>query len=196
MVVSKSTRTDILLIEDDPDVAEMLADHLEHSLEASVRRACDAEEAFDRCLERTPDLVVADLLLPGENALGFIRRLNTVASIPVILMSGEPTLGRAIEAMRLGVVDLFTKPFDLDRLSHVAQTTLERSAERLRQQRRVRRLRKLAAKALYQRRHLQKQMDLVCRDLVTAHRKLAERVQELQAAQATKQPPVLPPQEP
>jgi DNA-binding NtrC family response regulator len=178
--VIKVTSSDILLIEDDEDVAEMLADHLSHSLEASVRLVRDGEEAFEQVLELMPDLVVADLLLPGENALSFIRRLKSVASVPVILMTGEPTLGRAVEAIRLGVVDLFTKPFDLDRLSRVAGAALEQSRRERRAAKRVQRLRGIAARVKGQRRHLQRQLDLVCRDLVQAHRHLAERVHAMQ----------------
>ena len=185
--MNASTCSDILLIEDDEDVAIMLVDHLEHSLEAAVRHARDGDEAFEQVLEHTPDLVIADLLLPGENALSFLRRLNSVASVPAILMTGEPTLGRAVEALRIGAIDLFTKPFDLDRLSRVARAALERSAGQRRQARRVRRLHRVAARVTRQRRHLQRQLDLVCRDLVLAHRDLAERVHALQLDRGTTQ---------
>lgn len=186
--LSASTTSDILLVEDDEDVAIMVADHLEHSLEARVRHVRDGEEAFDQALDRTPDLVVADLLLPGKNALSFVRRLNSLATVPVILMTGQPTLGRAVEALRLGVVDLFTKPFDLDRLSRVARRTLERSTRQQRQSRRLRRLQRVAARAVRRRRHLQQQLDLVCRDLVIAHRRLAERVHTLQLTRGGSRP--------
>lgn len=175
MTMHPSTR--ILVVEDDNDVAELLVSHLEMSIGSDVRRATDAEEAFEQVLDCTPDLIVADILLPGTDALAFIRRLRSVSAVPVVLITGQPTLGRAVAALRLGVIDLLAKPFDLQRLTDIVAEALSRARRDRRALRRSRKLRRLAERAIRQRDHLREQLHLVCRDLVAAHRDLAERVQ-------------------
>jgi len=128
-------------------------------------------------LDCTPDLIISDVLLPGDDGLAFIRRLRSISAVPVVLITGQPTLGRAVAALRLGVVDLFVKPFDLARLSDVVMDELSRARRERRALRRSRKLRRLAERAIRQRDHVREQLNLVCRDLVAAHRDLAERVQ-------------------
>jgi len=91
-----------------------------------------------------------------------------------LIMTGQPTLGRAVEAMRLGAVDLFTKPFDLLRLTTVVKQTLADHRAHRRQGQRLERLERLAKKVIRERKELQQRVDLVCRDLVGSYRDLAE----------------------
>jgi two-component system OmpR family response regulator len=175
MTLQKSAR--ILVVEDDDDVAELLVSHLQLSVCGEVRRAADAEEAFEQVLDCTPDLIIADLMLPGDDGLSLIRRLRSISSVPVVLITGQPTLGRAVAALRLGVVDLLAKPFDLQRLTDVIVDELSRARRERRALRRSRKLRRIAERAIRQRDHVREQLNLVCRDLVAAHRNLAEQVQ-------------------
>ncbi len=166
----------ILIVEDDPDIAEMLAEHLGRSIPAHITVAQNASEALKADLGHPHDLILADVLLPDANALDLIRQINDMNDPQVVLMTGQPTLGRAVEAMRLGVRDLFTKPFDLVCLTAALRRLIDQQQELQAQKNRNRRLRNLSTKILRERRHLRQRLDLLCKDFVDAYRRLAEKV--------------------
>ncbi len=112
-------RPTILIVEDDEALAQMTVEHLQATVDAEVVRTAGAAETFRRVADCSPDLMLVDLLLPDGNGLDLIRTIRARDEFPVLIMTGQPTLGRAVEAMRLGAVDLFTKPFDLLRLGSI-----------------------------------------------------------------------------
>ncbi len=168
-------RPTILIVEDDEAVAGMTVEHLHATVDAKVIRTAGAAETIRLLTDCSPDLMLVDLLLPDGNGLDLIRTVRARDEYPVLIMTGQPTLGRAVEAMRLGAVDLFTKPFDLQRLTTVVKQTLSDHQARLRRGQRVERLEHLAKKVIRERKELQQRVDLVCRDLVGSYRDLAER---------------------
>lgn len=170
-----SGRATILIVEDDDLLAEMLGEHLTSAVGARVVRASDASEALRADDDCPPDLMITDVLLPDGDGLDLIRSIRSRRDYPVLLMTGQPTLGRAVEAMRLGVADMFTKPFDLRRLANVVTEALAAHHTQQRRHRRLQRLEKLSRKVIRDRRALQERVDLVCRDLVGSYRDLAER---------------------
>ena len=176
--MAEKLRPRLLLVEDDPDVALMLSDHLQEALSLDVTVVGTAEAAVLADQDKPFDVVLTDVLLPDANGLQLVRRLRMQGDHSVILMSGQPTLGRAIEAMRLGCLDLLTKPFDLSRLTHVVKRAVEDQARERRDRVRQHRLRKLTSRIVKDRRHLRERVDLVCRDLVRAYRELAKKVAE------------------
>lgn len=178
MIIEKA-RSDlrtILVVEDDDAVAEMVVEHLRATVDAEVIRTCSARETLQLDLENPPDLVLADLLLPDGNGLDLVRLLRADHGYPVLIMTGEPTMGRIAEAMRLGAADVFTKPFDLQRLTRVVIKSLEAYRRKQKAERRTERLEKLVRKVIEDRKSLQRRVDLVCKDLVGAYRDLAKRV--------------------
>jgi len=173
-------RLDILLVEPDDDLAGMIAEHIESALDANVQRARTAAQAMAAHLASEPAVVVAEMDLPDSDGLALTRELRTgpYGDPVIILMSDRPTVGRAIEAMRLGVRDLFTKPFDLRRLSHVVEQEARSRHIRQRLVRRNERLWRLVRRILRERRDLRQRIDLICRDLVHAYQRLARKVAE------------------
>jgi two-component system OmpR family response regulator len=99
----------ILLVEDDPDIRQLIGDYLvPHGFRVAV--AADGAE-MDREIEtERPALVVLDLMLPGEDGLAICRRLSTAGQIPVIMLSalGEET--DRIIGLELGADDYLPKP--------------------------------------------------------------------------------------
>jgi DNA-binding NtrC family response regulator len=74
-------------------------------------------DALKRFGEIKPDLVTTDLTSPQMSGLDFIRVVKELdPSMPVIIMSGSITMEKAREAVRLGVVECFDKPFDVAHL--------------------------------------------------------------------------------
>ena len=176
---AKQQTARLLIVEDDRDLATMLADHLSETLRAEVTVATTCREAVDIELSRPQDLILADLLLPDGDAVSLQRQLQGISAAGFVLMSGVPTVNRVVEAMRLGAMDFLTKPFDLSQLTAAVSEALARHQDLSQMQVRYVRMRRLAKRILQDRRELRGRVDLVCRDLVQAYRRLAKRVVEL-----------------
>lgn len=101
----------ILLVEDDPEISQMVADVLtENGFAASC--ASSASE-MDDILERKPvDLVVLDVMLPGEDGFSICRRLRNSSSIPIIMLTARRADVDRIVGLEIGADDYVTKPFN------------------------------------------------------------------------------------
>jgi DNA-binding response OmpR family regulator len=100
----------ILVVDDDPNVAEVLCRYLE--LEGyHVEAAGDGITALALALEKLPDLVVLDLMLPGLDGLEVCRRLRAIAPIPVIMLTARGEESDRIVGLDLGADDYIAKPF-------------------------------------------------------------------------------------
>ena len=165
---------EVLLVENDRDLAEMIDRCVQGAMGARVTQVASAAEAQREELTARHDVVVASVSLP--HSLAFTRELRATNPCPVILMADQPTVDETIEAMRLGVMDLLIKPFDLADMVTVVQKAAERQMNRRRNRARQRRLRRMVSQIVRERRDLRQRMDLICQDLVHAYRGLAERV--------------------
>jgi DNA-binding NarL/FixJ family response regulator len=107
----------VLAVDDDVQVRALLRNALEPDVR--VATAAGAEEALVRAWELGPDLVLADLLMPGMDGAGFCRILRAhpaTAATPVIALSGaDPHCDRA-RALRAECAAWIPKPFELDAL--------------------------------------------------------------------------------
>ncbi|HEY3245730.1 MAG TPA: response regulator [Phycisphaerae bacterium] len=166
----------IMLVETDPALAEVLAESIAPRLDAQITRAASAEAALDTDLFEPHDAFIGRLDLPGLDGLELAARILAVRRRPFFLIGDALSAPQAIHALRLGVNGFFTKPFDLADLLDSLDLTLYAYNEARRQQRRQRQLRQLVRRVVRQRRDLNSRMDLICRDLVQAHRRLVSRV--------------------
>ncbi len=165
----------ILLVEADDDLAELLADHLERSTRSVVTRVCTASEAAASHMTENHDVALVDMPLPDCDDLGLVQELRASGDCEVVLLTGEPTLGCALAAMRLGVRDMFGKPFDLGHLTRSVEQAVDVRRRRDRERLRYDRLRRVSSRIIRERRVLRQRIDLVCRDLVGAYRRLAKK---------------------
>jgi two-component system OmpR family response regulator len=101
----------ILLVEDDPEISRLLGDVLsENSFRASAVRSAWEMDGF---LSREPvDLVVLDLMLPGENGLSICRRLRASSDIPIIMVTARGEDVDRIIGLEIGADDYLPKPFN------------------------------------------------------------------------------------
>lgn len=166
----------ILLVEDDDATADVIVDYIERTTKARVTRVNTASEARSSACANRHQVVLADLSLSDSDDLDLARDLRRDTESEIILMTDHPTLGRALEAMRLGVRDMLPKPFDLHRLGRALDDVLTARRQRDRDQLRYDRLRRVSSRIIRERRLLRQRVELVCRDLVGAYRRLAEKV--------------------
>jgi two-component system OmpR family response regulator len=120
----------ILMVDDDPGIRDVVSDFLgKHGYK--VETAADAQE-MERVLERGPvDLIVLDIMMPGEDGLAVCRRLTTTETAPPIIMlsaMGEDT--DRIVGLELGADDYLAKPCNPRELLARVRAVLRRAEQR------------------------------------------------------------------
>ncbi len=104
-----------LVVDDNPDMTEMLRFELEKDFDVVV--AADGNEALERIKERTPSIILTDLMMPGMDGIELCRQLKSnpeTVAIPLIIITAKHDLGVKIEGLTVGADDYITKPFNLD----------------------------------------------------------------------------------
>ena len=103
----------IAIVEDDINMRKSLEFALKEYSEFEVvcyKNAIDALKKIDDSVE----LIITDINMPGMDGIEFVRKLD--GKFDIIVITGNATLNRAIESVRLGVKDFLTKPFEIDTL--------------------------------------------------------------------------------
>lgn len=104
----------ILLVEDEDDIAVLLGMRLEAE-GYSVTRVANADEALERAAELRPGLMILDLMLPGEGGLGVLwklRKTSPVPDTPVIVLTGMQDEEYEGQVKELEVAAYLQKPYD------------------------------------------------------------------------------------
>jgi len=123
----------VLVVEDEPQIQELVAVNLEH-FGHRVRRASTAEEAEAAIRSALPDVVVLDWMLPGESGLAFARRLRADArtrDLPILMLTARAMEQDKISGLEAGADDYLTKPFSPKELAARIKAVLRRRAPQL-----------------------------------------------------------------
>ncbi len=117
----------VLVVDDERTLARSIKAYLSESgYDAEV--AGDAEHALDLLPKVRPDVVFADLRLPGMSGITLMQRIHEFdKAIPVIIMTAFGTIEGAVEAVKLGAFDYLKKPVDLEELKLLADRARETS---------------------------------------------------------------------
>ena len=120
----------VLAIDDEPGVRESLQLILQEEFE--VLEAADGASALALLGERQVDVALLDVRMPGEPGSAVLPKILAIDdSIPVILITADPHLRMAVDAMKAGAYDYVAKPYDVDEiLSLVRQAAQQRGLER------------------------------------------------------------------
>lgn len=112
-VSSKQAPARILVVEDERDIAALVAYHLTKE-GYRVRTAESGPEALEAAVAERPDLLVLDLMLPGFSGyevLAEVRKRPELADVPVIVLTARRDEADRIRGLELGADDYVTKPF-------------------------------------------------------------------------------------
>ncbi|MET7901170.1 response regulator transcription factor [Streptomyces sp. NPDC005355] len=115
----------VLVVDDDPTVAEVVAGYLDRA-GYDVDRAADGPGALARAAARWPDLVVLDLMLPGMDGLEVCRTLRGRGPVPVIMLTARGDEDDRILGLEIGADDYVTKPFSPRELVLRVESVLRR----------------------------------------------------------------------
>lgn len=118
----------ILLVEDDPEISRMLVEVLSASgfTASSVTSATDMDGVLGRM---TVDLVVLDIMLPGEDGLSVCRRLRVSSAVPIIMLTARGTDVDRIVGLEIGADDYVVKPFNSRELVARIRALLRRTQD-------------------------------------------------------------------
>jgi PAS domain S-box-containing protein len=122
----------ILVVEDDPDIAHLLCRHLERA-GYRVQAVTSAEQALQEIGQQRPDLITLDIRLPGMDGLALAERLGSVpetSAIPILIISIVQEEVRAVEGsqIKLGMLNALPKPIDQLELLKTIGRMLSQSA--------------------------------------------------------------------
>ena len=119
----------ILVVDDDPRITDLLRRILAYE-GYSVAIAASGSEALTRSLERPPDLVVLDIMLPGLDGLEVAQRLRTAGdNVPILMLTARDTVADRVKGLETGADDYLVKPFAPEELVARVKALLRRSQE-------------------------------------------------------------------
>lgn len=118
----------ILLVDDEDTLREPLAAYLARQ-GFRVSEARGAAEARSLLREATPDLVLLDIMMPGEDGLSLCRHLSETRAIPTILLTAKAEAMDRIIGLEIGADDYVVKPFEPRELVARIRSVLRRAAK-------------------------------------------------------------------
>ena len=116
----------VLIIEDDPNVAEVVARYLQRE-GFLVQTVADGRVGLDIALRELPDLVVLDVMLPSLGGWEICRQLRAVAPVAVIMLTARGEEADRIAGLELGADDYLAKPFSPRELTARVKAVLRRA---------------------------------------------------------------------
>jgi phosphate regulon transcriptional regulator PhoB len=120
---------EILVVEDEPDIRNLIVLHLERE-GFRCRAAATGPEALEAVKRAPPDLIILDVMLPGTSGLEVCRRLrgrDESAEVPIIMLTARTEEVDRVVGLELGADDYVTKPFSPKELIARVRAVLRRS---------------------------------------------------------------------
>src|SRR5919206_1166894 len=119
--------TRILIVEDDRSIARLAQLELEHR-GLRVRCAYDGPSGLGAVAEFEPSVVILDIMLPGMDGVGVLKKLRQEGNkVPIIMLTARDTPADKVHSLDLGADDYLTKPFDTEELLARLRALLRRA---------------------------------------------------------------------
>ncbi len=119
--------TRVLIVEDDKAIAEFVQLELEHR-GLKVRCVYDGPSGIEAAEEFEPSVIVLDIMLPGMDGVGVLKRLRQRGNrVPVIMLTARDTPRDKVHSLDTGADDYLTKPFDTEELIARVRALLRRA---------------------------------------------------------------------
>lgn len=102
----------ILVVDDDPNISELLNIYLEKE-GYEVRTAADGNEGVALFKAYSPDLVLLDIMMPRKDGWQVCREIREISSVPIIMITAKGETNDKVLGLELGADDFIVKPFDM-----------------------------------------------------------------------------------
>lgn len=170
-------RPRVLVVDDEPTLLEVISDVAGAGLDCKISTAASIAEARRALVVQSVDLLIVDIHLPdgdGQSLIELHKKHNPTAAS--IIMTGDPSMDRAITAIRRGAADFLPKPFNRDELLERMRNALSSRGTLEKQAARIDKLRDAVRKLNTARKTVSKKVDLLCNDLITAYGELTKQL--------------------
>ncbi|MEM8822727.1 MAG: response regulator [Pseudomonadota bacterium] len=116
----------VFLVEDDPEIGPLTQDRLVRE-GFDVALATDSAALNDLLARQTPDLIILDLMLPGEDGLSICRRLRARSTVPILMLTARTDEIDRVVGLEIGADDYLGKPFAMRELIARMRAILRRA---------------------------------------------------------------------
>jgi len=124
MVVAENAR--ILVVDDDRNIANILVEYIT-KMGYGAEAAYFGNEGIERFKSGNFHMVITDMKMPDMDGMEVLDAVKSIdKNVAVVLITGYPTIDRAVEAIKAGAYDFISKPFDFKALEVVINRALER----------------------------------------------------------------------
>ena len=117
---------EVLLIDDDPDLAVMLRALL-RGQDFQIRAVYNGEDGIQACKESPPDIIILDLLMPGMDGWQVCEKIRSFSDVPILILSALGSPASVARALDAGADDYLIKPVHASLLSSRLRTLVRRS---------------------------------------------------------------------
>ena len=140
--MSMVQKSHILIVDDDPQIGDLLSDYLEqHGFRVTVAR--DGREMKKSIKHSQVDLVVLDIMLPGDDGLSLCRFLRESSEVPIIMLSAVGEEADRVVGLEVGADDYLGKPFSPRELLARIKALVRRTTGNLAEKRKARQVAKM-----------------------------------------------------
>lgn len=116
---------EVLLIDDDPDLAMMLRTLL-RGQDFQIRAVFNGEEGVEECKASPPDVIILDLLMPGMDGWDVCEKIREYSDVPILILSALGSPGSVARALDAGADDYLIKPVHASLLASRLRTLVRR----------------------------------------------------------------------
>ncbi|KAF2955195.1 response regulator [Marinitoga sp. 38H-ov] len=111
----------VLIVDDEPGIREVLKDYIEMNFEnTKIETAENADIALKKINEEQFHIILLDIVMPGLDSFEFLRKVKDLNSlIQVIMITGNSTMERVLEAIEAGADDYLLKPFSTTEIENI-----------------------------------------------------------------------------
>ena len=121
-------KANILAVDDEKDMTRLLQRTLEPEINCRVSMAFSAKMAISILEQKTFDLVICDIRMPGMDGFGLLEHIrSTYPDLTVVMLTAFGNIESAVKAIKKGAYDFIPKPFEQDEIIFKIQKALERS---------------------------------------------------------------------
>ncbi len=115
----------IFIVDDEQSISKLLTYWVKDKWKYDVEVFTNGEDVLRR-IGAKPDLILLDIMLPGMNGIDILKRVKQIdENLPVIILSAQGSIEVAVEALKFGAFDYFSKPIDTQRLEPAIKNAIK-----------------------------------------------------------------------
>jgi len=100
----------ILIVDDDQEIRELLKEYLSRA-GFDVLTACDGVEMYQQLSQATPELIILDIMMPGDDGFSLCQQIRRKSQVPIIMLTAASDEADRVIGLELGADDYIAKPF-------------------------------------------------------------------------------------